>query len=66
MYWLFMQEAKGHSGLKDGALVWLGDSPRLASAGFSLARDAELAVWDLSSSFSSPLSKLSLGSSSTG
>ena len=61
-----MQEAKCHSGLKDAALVWLGDSPRVASAGFSMTRDAELAVWDLSNGFSHPVAKLSLGSSSTG
>ena len=60
------QEAKCHSGLKDAALVWLGDSPRLVSAGFNMTRDAELAVWDVSGGLSSPVSRLSLGSSSTG
>lgn len=60
------QEAKCHSGLKDAALVWLGDSPYLVSAGFNMTRDAELAIWDVSGGLSSPVSRLSLGSSSTG
>lgn len=61
-----MQEAKCHSGLKDAVLVWLGDSPRIVSAGFNMTRDAELAVWDMSNGLSGPVSRLSLGSSSTG
>ena len=62
---VIVQEAKCHSGLKDAALVWLGDSPHLASAGFNMTRNAELAVWDMSN-LSKPLTKPSLGTSSTG
>ena len=62
---VIIQEAKCHSGLKDAALVWLGDSPHLASAGFNMTRNAELAVWDMSN-LSKPLTKPSLGTSSTG
>lgn len=46
-------------------MVWLGDASKIVTAGFGVTREAELALWDVSNMVQ-PLTKQSLGSSSTG
>lgn len=41
------QEVPGHSGAKNSRAVWLGDTDRLATTGFSRMSDRQLALWDI-------------------
>jgi coronin-1B/1C/6 len=42
-----VQEVAGHSGAKNSRAVWLGDSDRIATTGFSRMSDRQLALWDI-------------------
>ncbi|AAS52798.1 AER114Wp [Eremothecium gossypii ATCC 10895] len=41
-----VSEGMGHSGPKNQRVVWLGNSDRLATTGFSKLSDRQIAVWD--------------------
>ncbi|KAI9323297.1 hypothetical protein BX666DRAFT_1847374 [Dichotomocladium elegans] len=41
-----VQEGAGHQGIKGSRVVWLGDSDRLATTGFSRMSDRQLNLWD--------------------
>ncbi|KAI9302402.1 hypothetical protein BJ944DRAFT_167359 [Cunninghamella echinulata] len=43
-----VQEGSGHQGIKGSRVVWLGDSDRLATTGFSRMSDRQLNLWDTS------------------
>ncbi|KAL1915477.1 uncharacterized protein VTP21DRAFT_6601 [Calcarisporiella thermophila] len=44
-----VQETAGHQGVKGSRAVWLGDTNRLATTGFSKMSDRQLFVWDTDS-----------------
>lgn len=39
----------GHAGIKSSRVVWMGQSDRIATTGFSRQSDRELAIWDAGS-----------------
>lgn len=41
-----VQEGPGHQGIKGSRVVWLGDTDRLATTGFSRMSDRQLNLWD--------------------
>ncbi|KAG2236402.1 hypothetical protein BDF21DRAFT_391260 [Thamnidium elegans] len=41
-----IQEGPGHQGIKGSRVVWLGDTDRLATTGFSRMSDRQLNLWD--------------------
>ncbi|KAI8366059.1 uncharacterized protein BYT42DRAFT_588755 [Radiomyces spectabilis] len=41
-----VQEGPGHQGIKGSRVVWLGDTDRLATTGFSKMSDRQLYLWD--------------------
>ncbi|AMD19890.1 HCL261Cp [Eremothecium sinecaudum] len=41
-----ISEGQGHTGPKNQRIVWLGDSGRLATTGFSKLSDRQIAIWD--------------------
>ena len=41
-----VQEGAGHQGIKGSRVVWLGDSDRLATTGFSKMSDRQLNLWN--------------------
>ncbi|SAL97018.1 hypothetical protein [Absidia glauca] len=41
-----VQEGNGHQGIKGSRVVWLGDSDRLVTTGFSRMSDRQLNLWD--------------------
>lgn len=41
-----VQEGPGHQGIKGSRVVWLGNSDRLATTGFSRMSDRQLNLWD--------------------
>jgi coronin-1B/1C/6 len=41
-----VQEGSGHQGIKGSRVVWLGDSDRLVTTGFSRMSDRQLNLWD--------------------
>lgn len=41
-----VQETNGHQGIKGSRVVWLGDSDRIATTGFSRISDRQLFIWD--------------------
>ncbi|ORX53182.1 DUF1900-domain-containing protein [Hesseltinella vesiculosa] len=43
-----VQEGSGHQGIKGSRVVWLGDSDRIATTGFSRMSDRQLNLWDTS------------------
>lgn len=49
-----VQEGPGHQGIKGSRVVWLGNSDRLATTGFSRMSDRQLNLWD-SNDLSKPI-----------
>ncbi|CAO3596440.1 unnamed protein product [Absidia cylindrospora] len=41
-----VQEGSGHQGIKGSRVVWLGDTDRLVTTGFSRMSDRQLNLWD--------------------
>lgn len=41
-----VQEGAGHQGIKGSRVVWLGESDRLATTGFSKMSDRQLNLWN--------------------
>ncbi|KAJ1909894.1 Coronin-like protein crn1 [Tieghemiomyces parasiticus] len=58
-----VQEANGHQGIKGARLTWLGDTPRIASTGFSRTSERQLYVWD-AANLESPLRSMAVDISS--
>ncbi|XP_060082621.1 coronin-7-like [Ylistrum balloti] len=55
-------EGKGHDGIKDSRVLWLGDKDFLVSTGFNRDRRREVRLWD-SRSFGSSLHCIDVGNS---
>jgi len=49
-----VQFGDGHQGIKASRVVWLGDSNKFLTTGFSKTRERQFAIWD-SSNLSKPL-----------
>ncbi|KAJ1982100.1 Coronin-like protein crn1 [Dimargaris verticillata] len=58
-----VQETSGHQGIKGARITWLGDTPRLASTGFSRSSERQLYIWD-TADLSKPLREVSIDLSS--
>jgi WD40 repeat protein len=58
-----VQEGPGHQGIKGSRVVWLGNSDRLATTGFSRMSDRQLNLWD-SNNLEKPLKSEFLDTSS--
>ncbi|KAJ1960912.1 Coronin-like protein crn1 [Dispira parvispora] len=58
-----VQEGSGHQGIKGARITFLGDTPRLASTGFSRSSERQLYVWD-TANLSTPLKDISIDLSS--
>jgi len=56
-------KADAHMGVKPQRCVWLGDTPRIVTTGFSKMSDRQLWVWDMNGS-STPLCTVDLDTSS--
>ncbi|XP_033742691.1 coronin-7-like isoform X2 [Pecten maximus] len=55
-------EGKGHGGMKDSRVLWLGDKDFIVSTGFNSERSREIRLWD-SRNFGSSLHSLDSGNS---
>ncbi|EPZ31343.1 DUF1900-domain-containing protein [Rozella allomycis CSF55] len=58
-----VQEVEAHPGVKGSRCVWLGDSDRIATTGFSKTSDRQLAIWDYNN-LTNPLKLENLDTSS--
>ncbi|EIE89695.1 hypothetical protein RO3G_14406 [Rhizopus delemar RA 99-880] len=58
-----VQEGPGHQGIKGSRVVWMGNTDRLATTGFSRMSDRQLNLWD-TSDLSKPLKSEFLDTSS--
>ncbi|KAJ1974671.1 Coronin-like protein crn1 [Dimargaris xerosporica] len=58
-----VQETSGHQGIKGARITWLGDTPRLASTGFSRSSERQLFIWD-TADLSQPRREVSIDLSS--
>ncbi|KAG0364867.1 Coronin-like protein crn1 [Mortierella sp. AD032] len=58
-----VQTADGHAGVKGSRVVWLGNTDRIATTGFSKMSDRQVYVWD-SSNLATPLKTNNLDTSS--
>ncbi|KAJ1657091.1 Coronin-like protein crn1 [Dispira simplex] len=58
-----VQEGSGHQGIKGARITFLGDTPRLASTGFSRSSERQLYVWD-TANLNAPLKDISIDLSS--
>ncbi|KAF9542036.1 Coronin-like protein crn1 [Mortierella hygrophila] len=58
-----VQIADGHAGVKGSRVVWMGDSDRLATTGFSKMSDRQVYVWD-TTNLATPLKTNNLDTSS--
>ncbi|KAK3842897.1 MAG: hypothetical protein J3R72DRAFT_367396 [Linnemannia gamsii] len=58
-----VQTADGHAGVKGSRVVWLGNTDRIATTGFSKMSDRQVYVWD-SSNLAAPLKTNNLDTSS--
>lgn len=57
-----ISEGQGHEGLKAQKVVWLGNTPRILTTGFSKTRERQYAIWD-AKNLSKPLKLTSLDGS---
>jgi coronin-7 len=57
-----VSEGEGHVGLKASRVVWLGNTPRFLTTGFSKSRERQFAIWD-ATDLSKPLKMTTLDSS---
>ena len=58
-----VQEVEAHPGVKGSRCVWLGDSNRVATTGFSKQSDRQLSIWD-AGKLENPLKSENLDTSS--
>ncbi|CAI2162158.1 12716_t:CDS:2 [Funneliformis geosporum] len=58
-----VQEAASHQGIKGSRVVWLGDTERLATTGFSKMSDRQVYLWD-STQLMKPIKTMMLDTSS--
>ncbi|KAF9326778.1 Coronin-like protein crn1 [Podila minutissima] len=58
-----VQQADSHQGIKGSRVVWMGDSGRLATTGFSKMSDRQVNIWD-GSNLDNPLRSTNLDTSS--
>lgn len=58
-----VQEAAGHQGIKGSRAVWLGDTDRIVTTGFSKMSDRQLNLWD-SGNLAKPVKSTFLDTSS--
>ncbi|CAG8656654.1 4609_t:CDS:10 [Funneliformis caledonium] len=58
-----VQEAASHQGIKGSRVVWLGDTERLATTGFSKMSDRQVYLWD-STQLEKPIKTMMLDTSS--
>lgn len=50
-----ISQGSGHSGAKSSRVVWLGNSDRIATTGFSRLSDRQLALWNISDIAAGPI-----------
>ncbi|KAF9178696.1 Coronin-like protein crn1 [Haplosporangium sp. Z 767] len=58
-----VQQADSHPGVKGSRIVWMGDSNRIATTGFSKMSDRQINIWD-TTNFDKPLKSNNLDTSS--
>ncbi|KAF9581870.1 Coronin-like protein crn1 [Lunasporangiospora selenospora] len=58
-----VQQGDSHQGVKGSRVVWMGDSNKLATTGFSRMSDRQVNIWD-AASLEKPLKSLNLDTSS--
>lgn len=61
-----ISECQGHSGAKPSRVVWLGDSDRILTTGFSRLSDRQVGIWDVNNTGKGPIDGFLVVDSSSG
>lgn len=61
-----ISEAAGHTGAKPSRVVWLGDSDRICTTGFSRLSDRQVGIWDVNDLAKGPIDGFLVIDSSSG